>query len=194
LFDLVEEPLDQIAGAVAAKNMEYPYQPELLRDVFIMLGSSSAALIGLLFIAASLHGKEVVNNPVFYRRAFNNTCYLLIIFVEALLILIPQPIHILGAELVAINFVGLWLPLRFVYIFFENEEGFRRGGASFHLAIIFSASFLLGITGGATLIGQLNWGIYLVAASCIILLVQVVLSAWSILVGVGQLQKTPKTK
>ena len=174
--------------------MEYPYQPELWRDMFVMLGSSSAALIGLLFIAASLHVKEVVNNPVFYRRAFNNTCYLLIIFVEALLILIPQPMHILGAELVAINFVGLWLPLRFVYIFFENEEGFRRGGGSFHLAIIFSVSFLLGITGGATLIGHLNWGMYLVAASCVILLVRVVLAAWSILEGVGQLEKTPKAK
>jgi hypothetical protein len=53
--------------------MEYPYQPEF------MLGSPSAALIGLLFIAASLHVKEVVNNPVYYRRAFNKTCYLLII-------------------------------------------------------------------------------------------------------------------
>ena len=75
--------------------------------MFAVLGSSSAALIGLLFIAASLHVKEVVNNPVFYRRAFNNTCYLLIMLVEALLILIPQPIHILGAELVAINLFGL---------------------------------------------------------------------------------------
>ena len=166
--------------------MEYPHQPELLRDMFVMLGSSAGALIGLLFIAASLHVKEIVNNPVFYRRAFNNTCYLLIILVEALLILIPQPIHILGAELVAINFVGLSLPLRFAYIFFANEEGFRRGGASFQLAIFFSASFLLGIAGGATLIGLSNWGIYLVAASCVILLVKVVLSAWSILVGVGR--------
>ena len=172
----------------------YPYQPELLRDMFVVLGSSSAALIGLLFIAASLHVKEIVNNPVYYRRAFNNTCYLLIILVEALLILIPQPIHILGGELVAINFVGLWLPLRFVYIFFQNEKGFRRGGGSIYLGIVFSVSFLLGITGGAALIGHVDLGIYLVAASCVILLVRVVLTSWSIMVGVGQLKNSPKTK
>jgi hypothetical protein len=98
--------------------MGYAYQAELWRDMFVVLGTSSAALIGLLFIATSLHLKEVVNNRVFYRRAFNNTCYLLIVLVEALLILIPQPMFILGAELVAINVLGLWLPLRFVYIFF----------------------------------------------------------------------------
>jgi hypothetical protein len=114
--------------------------------------------------------------------------------VEALLILIPQPMFVLGAELVAINVLGLWLPLRFVYVFFESNEGFRRGGGTFHRAIIFSIAFLLGIAGGATLIEHLSWGIYLVAASCIILLVRVVLTAWSIMVGVGKLEKAPKTK
>lgn len=174
--------------------MEYPNQPELLRHIFVMLGSSSAALIGLLFIAGAQHVKEIINDPVFCRRAFNNTCYLLIIFVESLLIQVPQPIRILGAELVVINFVGLWFPLRFIYFFFESEEGFRRGGGSIHRAIVLSVSFLLGITGGATLIAHLYWGIYLVAASCVILLVTVVLAAWSIMVGVGQLKKTPKAK
>lgn len=174
--------------------MEHSNQPELLRDMFVMLGSASAGLIGLLFIAASLHVKAIIDNPVFCRRAINNTCYLLIILVQALLILIPQSMRILGAELVAINLVGLWFPLRFIYIHFTNDDVFRRGGGSVHLGIIFSVSFLLGIAGGAGLIGQLNWGIYLVAASCVILLVTVVLAAWSILVGVGQSEKTPKTK
>jgi hypothetical protein len=35
--------------------MEYAYQAELWRDMFVVLGTSSAALIGLLFIATSLH-------------------------------------------------------------------------------------------------------------------------------------------
>jgi hypothetical protein len=92
--------------------MESAYQPELWRDMFVLLGSSAAALIGLLFIATSLHLSEVINNPSSRRRAFNNTCYLLIILVEALLLLMPQPMPILGAELISINLLGLWLPLR----------------------------------------------------------------------------------
>ena len=69
--------------------MENPHQPELWQNAFVVLGSSSAALIGLLFIATSLHLKKVVNNPVLYGRAYNQTRYLLIILVEALLVLIP---------------------------------------------------------------------------------------------------------
>ena len=174
--------------------MEYGYQAESWREMFVVLGTSSAALIGLLFIATSLHLKEVVNNQVFYRRAFNNTCYLLIILVEALLILIPQPMSVLGAALVAINVLGLWLPLRFVYIFFESKHGFRRDGGTFHRAIVFGVAFLLGIAGGLALIRHLGWGMYFVAASSIILLVRVVLTAWSILVGVGRVENAPKTK
>jgi len=102
--------------------MENPHHPELWQNVFVVLGSSSAALIGLLFIATSLQVKEIVNNPVFYGRAFNHTRFLLIILVEALLVLIPQPMFVLGAELVAINVLGLWLPLSFVYFFFRTTK------------------------------------------------------------------------
>ena len=66
--------------------MENAYQPELWQNVYVVLGSSSAALIGLLFIATSLHLDEIINNLGLRRRAFNNTRYLLMIFVEALLI------------------------------------------------------------------------------------------------------------
>ena len=49
------------------------FQPELWRDLYVMLGTSSAALIGSLFIVSSLHLDEVVNNPAFRLRARNNT-------------------------------------------------------------------------------------------------------------------------
>lgn len=172
--------------------MENAYQPELWHDFFVVLGSSSAALIGLLFIATSLHLGEIVNDPILRRRAFNNTLFLLMAFVSALLVLIPQPMPILGAELVAINLLGLWPELRFVYIFFKNREDYHRSGGAIHRAVTFIVGFLLGIAGGATLIGHRNWGIYLVATSCVIVLGRVVLSAWAIMVGVGQLEKVTK--
>jgi hypothetical protein len=168
------------------------YQSELWRDMFVVLGSSAAALIGLLFIATSLHINEIINNPILHRRAFNNTRYLLIILIETLLALIPQPMLTLGAELIAINIFGLWLFLRFFSAFFKNKEDYHRAGGQIHSAIIFIVSFFLGVAGGATLVEQLNWGTYLVATSCIILLVRVVFSAWSIMVWVGQSEKTRK--
>ena len=166
-------------------NMGNEYQPELWRDIFIVLSSSSAALIGLLFIATSLRLEEIVNNPVLRRRAFNHTRYLLTIFVEALLILIPQPKLFLGIELIALNLLALCLPLRLFYLFFENKEGFHRGGTAVHRLIIFIIGFSLGIAGGATLIEHSNWGIFLVTASCIIVVVMVVLNSWSIMLGLA---------
>jgi hypothetical protein len=174
--------------------METVYQPEVWRDVFVVLGSSSAALIGLLFIATSLHLDEIVSNPVLRRRAHNNTRYLLIVFVEAVLLLLPQPILILGAELIAINLYGLWLPLINTYrYFYKNEEDRGYTGFVLSRAIIFSGSFSLGIAGGATLVEHVSWGIYLLAVSCIIVLVTVVLNSWSIMLGVGQAEKIEKT-
>ena len=67
-------------------------------DLYVMLGTSSAALIGLLFVATSLHLGEVVSNPAFRVRAYNVTLYLLTLLVEAVVILVPQPVPFLGAE------------------------------------------------------------------------------------------------
>ena len=78
-------------------------------DLYAMLGTSSAALIGLLFIATSLHLGEVVSNPGFRVRSYNQTLYLLTLLVEAVLILVPQPVPFLGAELMVLNLVGYGL-------------------------------------------------------------------------------------
>jgi hypothetical protein len=85
-------------------------------DLYVMLGTSSAALIGLLFIATSIHLGEVVS-PGFRVRSYNQTLYLLTLLVEAILILVPQPVSFLGAELMALNLVGygfLSAPLTYI--------------------------------------------------------------------------------
>lgn len=51
--------------------MESTEITHMWRELYVMLGTSSAALIGLFFIATSLHIGEVVSNPVFF--AFGHT-------------------------------------------------------------------------------------------------------------------------
>jgi hypothetical protein len=152
-----------------------------------MLGTSATAFIGLLFIVISLHLDEIVNNPVFRTRAHNNTIHLLTLVLEAVLILIPQSMLILGAELVAINLFGLRLPVSVIYkYYFKNKEIGNRGGFSIYRGITNMVGYLFGIAGGALLIEQSNWGMYLVAASFVIFLVCVVLNAWDMMLGIGQ--------
>ena len=98
-------------------------------DLYVMLGTSSAALIGLLFIATSIHLGEVVSNPGFRVRSYNQTLYLLTLLVEAIFILVPQPVSLLGAELMALNLVGPWIALSTSYTFiYKHRDDRHRGG------------------------------------------------------------------
>src|SRR6185437_11602415 len=79
--------------------MENLYQLEAWRDAFVMLGTSAAALIGLLFVVISFHLDEVTQNLVLRIRVRNNLVYLFVLVAEATLLLIPQPTSALGFEL-----------------------------------------------------------------------------------------------
>ena len=162
------------------------YQPEFWRDLYVMLSTASAALVGLLFVATSLHLDEIVHNPGFRVRARANIVYLLTTLVEAALILTPQRPEILGAELIAVNLLGIQLPISAMYHFYCNTEMAKRGGYSIYRSLAFFASFVLGIAGGAGLIAGANWGMYLVTAAYISFVVFVALNAWRIMLGVGQ--------
>jgi hypothetical protein len=158
-------------------------------DLYVMLGTSSAALIGLLFIATSIHLSDVVSNPGFRVRSYNQTLYLLTLLVEAILILVPQPVWFLGAELMALNLVGLWIALSTSYTFiYKHRDDSHRGGMKMSRAIPLTVAYLLGIAGGITLIQGSRWGMYIVTVSYTTLLVTVVLGAWSTMVGIEQRQ------
>lgn len=167
--------------------------PDGWHDLYVMLGSSSAALLGLMFVATSLHLEDVVRNPVFGRRARNMTLHLLALLVEAAAILTPQPTTMVGAEVIVINLLGLWLPLEFAYrAMLAGKKMARHGGWAIHRNLAYTAGYLLGVAGGAVLIGLGQWGLYLVTASYILLLVFVVMNAWAILLGLGLAERVKK--
>ena len=158
-----------------------------------MLGTSSAALIGLLFVATSLHLGEVMSNPAFRIRAYNATLYLLTLLVEAALILVPQPVPFLGAELMVLNLVGLSLPISTTYTFvYKHRIISRRVGMRMSRVVTPSVAYLLGVAGGIALIQGSHWGMYLVSVSYITLLVAVVLGTWSIMLGVERMEHREK--
>jgi hypothetical protein len=169
------------------------YQPELWRDLYVMLGTSVGALIGLLFIVTSLHLDEIMSNALYRVRARNNMYYLLIMLGQAALILTPQPMTFLGAELFVISALLLLFHLRNLYLFqYKDKERGKRAGISPSNAIRYITSDLIGIAGAACLFNGLIWGLYLVSASYFIFLVAVILNAWTIMFGVGQTEKITK--
>jgi hypothetical protein len=173
--------------------MDHAYQPELWRDLYVMLGTSAAALIGLLFIATSLHLNEIVNNSGFHTRAYNQTIYLMLLLLEAVLILMPLSPRALGLWLIAINLFGLSFPTRNTYRFFyKNKEMAGSAGWIIARAIRYFVGFLVGVAGGICLIEQSNWSLYIVTASYFLLLASVILNAWAIMLGVGRSKPTAR--
>lgn len=170
--------------------MESTEITHMWRELYVMLGTSSAALIGLFFIATSLHIGEVVSNPVFRVRAYNGTLYLLTLLIQAIFVLVPQPIHLLGVELCVVNVVGLWLPFSNAYrYFYRNSDVARRGGLMMYRAVTYAAAYLVGVAGGVALVLRSSWGMYLVTVSYTALLVAVVLGAWAIMLGIGRTEE-----
>jgi hypothetical protein len=156
------------------------------RDLFVMLGTSSAALLGLLYVVASLHLDEITKNPIYRARTRSNALYLIITIVIAAFILTPQPVFYLGLELAAANLVGAAINIRNTYKFTLNPDFRRRGGFSFVRVANFLGAFGLGTVAGVCLMKGLVAGLYIAMLSYVALLVGVSLNTWSIMLGIGR--------
>jgi hypothetical protein len=171
------------------------YRPELWRDLYIMLGTTAGALIGLLFVVTSLHLDELIGNPIYRIRARNNVFYLLTMVIESALVLTPQPVVYLGIELLVIALSLLLLHLRNLYRFHMKDKAVgRSGGFSPYATARFLVSDLLGAGGGALLIGRMSAGLYLFTASILLFLVSVIINAWTLMLWVGQSQDAKKAR
>ena len=176
--------------------MESICKPELWHDLFVMIGTSAGALVGLLFIVVSLHFTKISERSDHNMRATidgarYNTIHLLVVMVEAAAVLTPQPLSFMGAELIAINIFGLRGPLAFSFRYFGKHITIsHRGGFPTGLILTIIAAYLLGIAGSVGVFMLMDWGLYLVAASCVIKIVRSVLTAWMLMFGMLQARQS----
>jgi hypothetical protein len=165
--------------------MHSSYQPESWHDLYIMLGGSSAALIGLLFVGATLHIREIVKNPMFKIRVQYSTLILIGTLIQAAAILTPQPARILGVELLALNLWGLSFPLTPTYTAMMKPAA-KRGGYSIYRGVFFISGFVLGVAGSIVMIAGAEWGLYLVTVCYVSSLIATVWNAWAITLGIAR--------
>ena len=170
--------------------MQGPHLGEGWHDLYVMLGTSSAALLGLLFVAASLHLDEITKNFSYRARGLNNSYMLIFTLVEATIILTPQPVALLSGSLTVANLAIMWIPAKNTYLYaYKNREVGRRGGWAIWRGVSYLLALTVGIAGAALTLVSLNVGLYLVTASYTALLVIVALNAWSVLIGIGQAEE-----
>jgi hypothetical protein len=161
-------------------------------ELYVMLGTSSAALIGLLFVATSLHVQEIVANAIYRTLARSSSMYLLATLAEAACVLTPQPAHALGIEIAVLNLAALLVVGRNFRHFLSHPDVSQHGGLRVYRGLLFILAFLVGIAGGLALFAGRDWALYLVTASYVVVIVAVALTAWSIMLGVGHGEKKQK--
>jgi hypothetical protein len=83
--------------------VDFAYQPGAWHDFYATLATAYAALLGLFFVAISLHPREVGEHPLLRTRARISLVGLAMLLIIALDCLIPQgTVVALGAELVVL--------------------------------------------------------------------------------------------
>jgi hypothetical protein len=179
--------------------LESGFGPGAWRELFVMIGTSAGALVGLLFIVMSLHfgklGERSDDNMrLTIEGGRNNTYHLLTVLVEAAMVLTPQPLALLGAELAAVNLFGLRLPLTILYRYAHRPITIsERGGFPTALIATVIIAYLAGAVGGGLLIAGHPFGLYLVAAACVAKVVRSVLTAWMLMFGMLHAESRERT-
>ena len=170
--------------------MEAVYQPEAWRDLFVMIGATAGALVGLLFVVMSLHVDKISDLPDHNMRATMegaryNILHLLTVMVEAAVVLVPQPVAWMAVQLIVINLVGLRLPLTIIAKYADKNLSIsERGKFPTGLIVTIIGAYLLGAAGGAVLFADPYWGLYLVTVAMLIKVVRSVLTAWMLMFAV----------
>lgn len=167
--------------------MPQAWQIEPWRDVYVMLGTTAGALIGLLFVATSLHLAEIVSDKYARTRARNNLLYLLCLVATATVMLLPQAPRPLGIELLLIYVCLFIFHARNFYMFrvLRRHEG-TRVGFSGVIAVQFFGSDAAGVVGATFIYNAQTIGLYLVAAAYFLYLSTVVFNTWQIMLWVGR--------
>jgi len=148
--------------------MSQSYGLELWRDLFVMLGSSATALLGLLFVVLTIHLQTVKEDLDFRLRTRNNSYHLLNVFILSAVMLAPQPAVLLGIEVALVCLYGLRLPIVVTWYLYRQDEAVRAHKPLWLGSVI------------------------TIATACVVLMVRAVLSSWALMFGAESAAVTSK--
>jgi hypothetical protein len=156
-------------------------------DFYLVAGSAAAVLIGLLFVALSIHGAAVADHPYRGGQARQAIYALACIIVVSLLVLIPdQSGAVLGAELIVGALLNLLLAVRRQVRRAQAMPAVARHTSIKGIAI-YDGSMLLIVAGGVVLSTGSSSGLYVLAPAVIALALLAIGNSWVLtLVGSGQ--------
>ena len=132
--------------------MPYSNDPAAWQNFYVMMGTANAAITGLVFVALSIHLREVLDHPILKPRAVVALVVLTSQIVIAAVVLAPQSRELMGAEILILNAVFLSLNLRH-----RSSLAISRGALAslaIRVTYVYSAvSLIVGVGGGFYVLG-----------------------------------------
>jgi hypothetical protein len=165
-------------------------------DFYVTMGTASASLIGLLFVAISLNLDSIIGDSrddlrAFAEQAFNSFSAVLLI---AVFFLIPEDsAGFLGGMYALLGVIAGYRLLRRAPAVWRGRRRNRLGGAVLWRFVLPAAAVIGLIAAGLGLVlGQLS-ALYWLVAVIIGLLMSAARSSWDLLVRVGEERRTANT-
>jgi hypothetical protein len=158
-------------------------------DYFFMVGGGAAALTGLVFVAMTLHLKEIATHPVHRHRARTILAGFTAVFIRCGLVLMGGQ----NRQAVAVELLVVVAGVEVILL-----RSFKDAAPAADTGVLFrtlgSFGCLLAEQAGAmVLFAGGSWGLYAVGAGMMSSFVFMVSGAWLLLVGVGSSEETPAT-
>jgi modulator of FtsH protease len=154
--------------------MPYPNDPAAWQNFYVMMGSANAALTGLVFVALSIHLKEVLEHPILKPRAVIALVILATQIVIAAIVLTPQSSQLMGVEILVVNLAFIATSLR------------QRVSLSVTPASLVTFVFRFGYSYAAiSLILGVGGGFYVLALVLVLTLGRTMASCWALLTALG---------
>jgi len=154
-------------------------------NFFIVAAGASAALAGLVIVAISVNIARILEFTHLPTRAGATIGCLLLILVSSLATLVPQPMWMLGSEVLAFSLSALWLRMKSAQLGFAAGRQFQRPRFEAMFGLITgqlqTLPFLIGA--GLLVTGRAN-GFYWIATGVVCIFLFSTLDIWILLVEI----------
>lgn len=158
------------------------YSPDEWNNFFLLVGTGSAALTGLVFVAISVNLRDVVKDATHTYRAINMLNGFTAVFILSSFALMGHQSHqTLGLEWFVVSVVAGAINTN------GYVHGFSLAGSRYALSLFRvaggSACYLAQIVGSAILFFGPGWGVYVAAIGLIVNFSFLVSGSWLLIVG-----------
>lgn len=164
------------------------YNPADWHDFYVMTGGAAAALAGLLFVAMSLHAREIMANPFYSNRAIGTLMSLASQLLISGAVLIPgQPVWLLGVEVEAAAL--LFTAFIAIQIMNRRQDAPPVASTWTHRTMEFGGGTLwivLFNVAGVSLLLRAGGGLYLLAAVMFFMFAWNIYIAWVLITEVSE--------